>query len=411
MSVTGSAKCVLNIISHRHYGSPIFVDSNYLAMNLTMIIKDLTSTNSRYSFLRISINEMVVGSSISLHNCTFSDSNVGAVSITNVSEVSISHTIFRDIDVRNNKFLSTSSAAGLTLLSSHVVLVNSSFLGVSTLQNFPSSLYVQIRQDNHVMPLLNMTNLLFETSTFQNWDDDLVWHLKVKSAFLFRQNVTIRCLKGDQQFKRTEPEKDKTFYCSRCNTSSYNVLPPTMKWEEKNTSVESNNECHQPCPYQASCDNGLKSRGNYWGLVKEGKSPGTVSFFLCPTFYCCSSKRDCTSFDTCANNRRGLLCGDCNDNHSIALFGPNQCVLTEDCHPNAFWAGYVLMILVVFVLVLYYKDIFLSIGNLISEIKNRWRKRSLKRQFKNRDRSFVLESLLENENEAASEGNEKNSYN
>ena len=69
------------------------------------------------------------------------------------------------------------------------------------------------------------------------------------------------------------------------------------------------------------------------------------------------------------------------------------------------------MILVVFALVLYYKDIFLYIGKLISKIKNRWRKRSLKRQFKNRDRSSVLESLLENENEAASEGNEKNSYN
>ena len=58
LSVTGSTKCVLNIISHRHYGSPIFVQSNYLAMNLTMIIKDLTSTYSRYSFLEISIDEI-----------------------------------------------------------------------------------------------------------------------------------------------------------------------------------------------------------------------------------------------------------------------------------------------------------------------------------------------------------------
>ena len=66
------------------------------------------------------------------------------------------------------------------------------------------------------------------------------------------------------------------------------------------------------------------------------------------------------------------------------------------------------MILVVFVLVLYYKDIFLYIGKFVSKIKNRWRKRSLKRQFKNRDRSSVLESLLENENGEVSEGNENN---
>ena len=420
LSFYGSTKCVINITSNRHYGSPIsFVSTSpSTTTNLTIMIKNLTSTYFSYDNyylnpqLNIDMDKVVVGSSVSLHNCTFSDlSNISAVTIIKISEVSISHTIFRNINVTDISQLSTSSAAGLTLLSSRVVLMNCSFVGVSTLQNFPSSLYVQILQDNHQMPLLNMTNLLFETSTFQNWDDDLVWYLKVESAFLVRQNVTIRCLKGDQQFKITESENAKIFYCTRCNTSSYNILPPTMKWEENSTSVESNNECHQPCPYQASCGNGLKSRGNYWGLIKEGKSLGTVSFFLCPTFYCCSSKRDCLSYDTCANNRRGRLCGDCNDNHSIALFGPNQCVLTEDCEPNVFWAGYVLMILVVFVLVLYYKDIFLYIGKLISKIKNRWRKRSLERQFKNRNRSSVLEPFLKNENEAASEENKKNSYN
>ena len=234
LSFDFSIKCFLNLISHRHYGSQMKITGDRQGMKSIMMIRNLTSISplrEGSNQLEISMNKM--DGSVSLHNCTFCDSHFAAVSIKNVSKVSISDTIFRDIDVRNNTFLSTSSAVGLTLLSSHVVLVNSSFLGVSTLQNFPSSLYVQIRQDNHVMPLLSMTNLLFETSTFQNWDDELVWHLKVESAFLVRQNVTIRCLKGDQQFKRTEPEKDKTFYCSRCNTSSYNVLPPTMKWEEK----------------------------------------------------------------------------------------------------------------------------------------------------------------------------------
>ena len=284
-------KCITNIVSHRHYRSPILF-SAATTTNLTMMVKNLTSTHFganydnyfRNLLLNIDMDKMVVGSSVSIHNCTFSDSlNIRAVAIMRISEVSISNTIFRNINVTDISQLSTSSAAGLTLLSYRVVLMNCSFVGVSTLPNFPSSLYVQIQNDYQFILLLNMTNLLFETSTFQNWDDDLVWHLKVDSDHFVRQNVTIRCLKGDQQFKITERDYDKTFHCTRCNTSSYNVLPPTMKWEENSTSVESNKECHQPCPYQASCDNGLKSRGNYWGLIKDDKS-GTSHFFFARPF-------------------------------------------------------------------------------------------------------------------------------
>ena len=119
-------------------------------------------------------------------------------------------------------------------------------------------------------------------------------------------------------------------YYLKCNTLFYNVVQtPAFAWKKSSELVEVNNTCHDHCPYQASRIDWLKSRGNYWGIVNN--QSGIVEFYQCPPSYCCSSQRDCVSYNTCTNNRRGRLCGNCKADHSIALFGPNRCVPNDNC--------------------------------------------------------------------------------
>lgn len=408
-----SVKSNLSISYGEHRESRVRIVGDGSGLESTISISHLVSTCSGYRCCRgpvpessdyqldISMKNMF-GGNIHLDKCSFGSSASGGVSITNASQVTISNSVFRDISVTDTDLLSTDRAVGLTLISNRATLSNNHFQDISALQNFPSSLYIQIvsTTNEQINSEITMTNLTVDTTTVQNWNDDLAWYLKVNSKQITRNNVTVRCLKGDQRIERTiEKDREVTVRCTRCSTSSYNVLPPTMKWEQ-NVRYEYNNVCHKPCPYQASCDNGLKSRGNYWGLVNTDNSTtqGTVFFHLCPTYYCCSSKADCTSYNTCANNRRGRLCGDCISNHSVALFGPNQCVLTADCKPKtAFWIGYMFCILAVYFLILFYRDAFFFIGKLLSKIYKRLNRGSLQKRSRNGGRSSVFEPLLEDE--------------
>ena len=409
-----SAKSNLNISFSDHCDSRISIVAKGYGLESTINISHVVSTclgkrcfpgplpDSGDFQLDISI-EKTFGGNIYIYKCKFGSSTSGAVKITNASKVSISNSVFRDIRVTDTDLLSTNSAAGLTVISNRVALTNNQFQEISTPQNFPSSLYIQIIPHKHIRSGIIMTNLAIDTTTFQDWKNDLLLHIKVDSKQIIRRsNVTVRCLKGDQYMKKSIVKSGEAIIqCTRCETSSYNVLPPTLTWHQ-DSKFEYNNVCHHPCPYQASCDTGLKSLGNYWGQVQNKNSTqGTVSFFLCPTYYCCSSKDDCTSYDTCANNLQGRLCGDCIYNHSIALFGPNQCVLTENCKPNTFWAGYVFSIIAVYLVVLFYKDIFFSIRKLLLKIYTRLNRRPLRNVSSrmNEDQSSVFEPLLYDERE------------
>ena len=116
------------------------------------------------------------------------------------------------------------------------------------------------------------------------------------------------------------------------------------------------------------CTNGLRSRGNYWGVVTNRSR--IVEFFQCPPSYCCPSQRDRVSYNTCTNNRRGRLCGDCKADHSIALFGPNRCVPNDNCKHDLLWIPYVFAVLFVLITILYLKDIFSFIGKLLARMRN-----------------------------------------
>ena len=125
------------------------------------------------------------------------------------------------------------------------------------------------------------------------------------------------------------------------------------------------------CPFEASCIDGIKSKGNYWGLANR---TGGITFFPCPPLYCCTSLKDCLSFDTCYSNRRGRLCGDCIQNHSISLFGSNKCVDSRHCDNKVFWVFYLLLIIIFISALLYREEIVHKLKHWMSAIKKCWKR-------------------------------------
>ena len=268
---------------------------------------------------------------------------MAGVRILNIAKVNILNTQFRNIQaIQEMKDLGQCSkfAAGLTAVSSLVNMKNTTFSNVSAESVVPSVIYVDIKLTYGLPNQLIMNNVLVETNSPQNWVDDMIWHLSTdfKDFKESRNNVTMRCLGGHQKIRKIGNEKNEFLYCVRCNTSSYNVQTPAFVWNKPTGLSVINNTCHKRCPYQAMCTNGLRSRGNYWGIVTNRS--GIVEFFQCPPSYCCSSQRDCGSYNTCTNNRRGRLCGDCKAGHSIALFGPNRCVPNDNCKHDLLWIPY-----------------------------------------------------------------------
>ncbi len=54
----------------------------------------------------------------------------------------------------------------------------------------------------------------------------------------------------------------------------------------------------------------LAARHTFWGYHISGGSG--YSFLKCPPGYCCDSRETmCESYDSCAVNREGFLCGRC----------------------------------------------------------------------------------------------------
>ena len=147
------------------------------------------------------------------------------------------------------------------------------------------------------------------------------------------------------------------FYCKQCDSTSYNVNHAGFK-----NNHPYNVTCHK-CPYQASCVNGIKSRGNYWATTSK-YSHGKVTFTLCPSSYCCVSLEKCISYNTCNENREGRLCGDCQKDYVISVFTRNECVSKGECEKMVvLWALYLIGVVASCLFVLYSADAWKAVVN------------------------------------------------
>jgi hypothetical protein len=99
------------------------------------------------------------------------------------------------------------------------------------------------------------------------------------------------------------------------------------------------------CPFGGTCVNGaVTAQPGYWGAPDAA---GVVSFALCPSGYCCSSRASCLSYNSCVGARGGALCGDCAAGYVEAM-GSSLCVHKSACTKDkaVFWVLFVLAMFV-----------------------------------------------------------------
>ena len=187
--------------------------------------------------------------------------------------------------------------------------------------------------------------------------------------------------------------------CTTCNMQQYNIFggkrnlnfTSTTHNDEnlKRSEIQIENPC-KPCPLGADCSNRIKSQDNFFGYVENKK---TVKFLQCPIQYCCSDKgQQCTSYDTCENNREGILCGSCIDGYYIDFFS-NKCSSNNKCtisHQMTFWFTYVLCGAIFGLVLNSMKSIFFILGKkivkLIKFLKVRFKKET--------DEHFNIDSII-----------------
>lgn len=63
--------------------------------------------------------------------------------------------------------------------------------------------------------------------------------------------------------------------------------------------------------------------------------------YQCPSEYCCENK--CTSFNQCSSHRTGLLCGSCEQDHSLSLLS-SECLHKSSCDNHWLWLMVILAV-------------------------------------------------------------------
>ena len=120
-------------------------------------------------------------------------------------------------------------------------------------------------------------------------------------------------------------------YCRPCSFAKYSLVGAHLTMDNLNFTYIVNSTCHK-CPYGALCNDNIKAKANFWGEEYDNE----VDMYLCPEDYCCPDAH-CTTFDKCAFNRTGRLCGKCKDGYSESLYSA-ECIPHDECtYVSIFW--------------------------------------------------------------------------
>jgi len=171
----------------------------------------------------------------------------------------------------------------------------------------------------------------------------------------FQGNVTISCpLNYFYQF--IWKDMYFLFTCVRCDKTKYNLQEEArIEWNQTKNGFNHHNITCLPCPYEASCEETIKSKGSYWGYLTDDR---TLKFKVCPPSYCCTSLSQCLSYNTCNSNREGRLCSDCKHNYSVSLFGNYHCIKNDECNDMFyFWMIFFVVAFLYLVVFMYLREI------------------------------------------------------
>ena len=153
--------------------------------------------------------------------------------------------------------------------------------------------------------------------------------------------------------------------CRKCDSNSYSTESASISWSSSKQAFNDQAIVCIPCPYEAICEKGIKSKGNYWGYKSQ---KNLIDFLYCPTLYCCTSSSSCLSYNTCYQNRRNRLCGECIDGYSTGLFGHSRCIENSSCNNSYFWIVYIFLTGFYILFFMYLQEILLFIKRIIQKI-------------------------------------------
>ena len=155
--------------------------------------------------------------------------------------------------------------------------------------------------------------------------------------------LDFHCPTGSQFRNDTLPELDKVaaykdlfYFCEPCKDNTYSLhqgyrMGPL---DEGVGNWSSDFQC-LPCAYGGVCKEGtIKSQYNFWGHTRG--HPSEVTLMLCPENYCCE-ETSCETYDKCAPNRTGTLCGRCEPGTSEKLY-TTECVDDSKCRDTWIFA-------------------------------------------------------------------------
>ena len=119
------------------------------------------------------------------------------------------------------------------------------------------------------------------------------------------------------------------------------------------------------CPFGGDCSKiKIAARPNYWGYASDG----LIVFQTCPQGYCCNDiDVPCDSYDTCALNRRGRLCGECEHGYSESLMS-KTCIPDEQCDDIWMWPVAILLAFTYLLWYMYKEEIMSGITTLLIHI-------------------------------------------
>ena len=143
------------------------------------------------------------------------------------------------------------------------------------------------------------------------------------------------------------------FYCLPCPINHYSLNKSILIDIHQNDA-----KCRQ-CPPGGNCQSGvINARDNFWGHLN--KTTKSINFFMLPNGYGCV-QRQCQFYFSCAKNRKGTLCGECDDGYSESMYSP-RCIANGYCQIKKFW-------IIALVLVIFYILFFLYKKEIISTLK------------------------------------------
>ena len=282
--------------------------------------------------------------------CTFANTIYGTL-LAFKSNVSLIGSKFTDNTIfTKNRY---NSAPGVVYFSGSSVSIKECHFENNAAPNIETGM-IMFKNIDHHRPGILISNTTIRGGILPGTlNNALMTILTEVDHRLFTGTINISCPVNYKIFYFDYYDKVISF-CQKCDSNKYSLESPYILWNNAEKPFEG--RC-LPCPYEAVCDQGIRSKGNYWGFKFK---KNLIKFVYCPT-----STSSCFSYDTCYKNRHKRLCGECLIGHSVGIFGHNQCFKSLSCVRSYFWIIYVLLVGFYLLFFLYLQEIFIFFRRII----------------------------------------------